>query len=242
METGHLDTRATGAHDDEGAGRWHSSCHHESGARVDLLPARATQAGVGCPLPKALKTRRLNALKRLVEELPDDEVVVYEDEIDIHLKPKIGPDWMVKGQQKEVMTPGQNEKRYLAGAIDARTGELTWVESDKKNTLLFLYLLWELTQRYSTAKVIHVILDNYCIHSTEQVRISLATEPGQTLKLHFLPPYCSDHNRIERLWRDLHADVTRNHTCDDITSLMKEVRTWLRKRSSKNLQKHITTA
>jgi hypothetical protein len=37
------------------------------------------------------------------------------------------------GQQKEVMTPGQNEKRYLAGAMDVRTGEIHWVEAEKKN-------------------------------------------------------------------------------------------------------------
>jgi hypothetical protein len=29
---------------------------------------------------------------------------------------------MVRGQQKEVRTPGKNEKRYLAGALDLRTG------------------------------------------------------------------------------------------------------------------------
>jgi transposase len=29
--------------------------------------------------------------------------------------------------------------------------------------------------------------------------------------LHFLPPYCPDDNRIERLWKDLHDNVTRNH-------------------------------
>ena len=195
---------------------------------------------VGCPWPEAAKSRRLNAIRRLIENLPDDEVVLYEDEVDIHLNPKIGPDWMVQGQQKEVMTPGQNEKRYLAGAIDAVTGELTWVESDKKTTLLFLQLLWELTQRYSSATTIHLILDNYCIHSTEQVRISLETAEGKRLSLHFLPPYCPDHNRIERLWRDLHANVTRNHTCDDMDSLMKEVRSWLRRRSKQNLRKYVT--
>lgn len=159
---------------------------------------------VGCPWSKTAKSRRLNAIRQLIEHLSDDEVVLYEDEVDIHLNPKIGPDWMVRGQQKEVLTPGQNEKRYLAGAINAVTGELTWVESDKKNTLLFLQLLWELTQHYASATTIHLILDNYCIHSTEQVRISLETEAGQRLSLHFLPPYCPDHNRIERLWVRAH--------------------------------------
>ena len=103
------------------------------------------------------------------------------------------------------------------------------MEGEKKNSLLFILLLWELVQRYSTAKTIHVILDNYSIHNTEQVRVSLATKEGQRLQLHFLPPYCPDHNRIERTWRDLHANVTRNHTCDDMTSLMRNVHHYLKK-------------
>jgi hypothetical protein len=70
-------------------------------------------------------------------------------------------------------------KRYLAGAIDSQTGELIWVESERKNTLLFVNLLWELVPHFREAKVIHVILDNYSIHSTQQVEMSLATAEGQ---------------------------------------------------------------
>jgi transposase len=186
---------------------------------------------VDCPWSKRAKNKRLRELRRLVETLPEDEVAVYEDEVDIHLNPKIGPDWMVQGQQKEVLTPGKNRKRYLAGAIDSRTGELIWVEDEKKNTLLFIYLLWELVQHYRDAKVIHVILDNYSIHSTQQVEVSLATAEGQRIQLHFLPPYCPDHNRIERFWRDLHANVTRNHRCITMSELMSEVNYWLKQRN-----------
>ena len=188
---------------------------------------------VGCPWSARAKSRRLREIKALIDNLPDDEVAVYEDEVDIHLNPKIGPDWMVPGQQKEVLTPGKNVKRYLAGAVDTRTNELIWVEDEKKDSLLFILLLWKLVQHYSDAKVIHVILDNYSIHSTKQVDVSLATEHGQRLQLHFLPPYCPDHNRIERVWRDLHAAVTRNHQCESITHLMTEVRYWLRMRNRK---------
>jgi hypothetical protein len=39
----------------------------------------------------------------------------------LHLNPKIGLDWMARGQQKEVVTPGQNQKRYLAGALDGNS-------------------------------------------------------------------------------------------------------------------------
>jgi len=183
---------------------------------------------VACPWSKQAKNRRLCEIDELLRTVPADEVVVYEDEVDIHLNPKIGLDWMVSGQQKEVSTPGKNQKRYLAGAQDVRTGELIWVEGEKKNSLLFIHLLWELTQHYNEAKKIHVILDNYSIHSTEQVRLSLETPEGQRLVLHFLPPYCPDHNRIERTWQDLHANVTRNHTCADLKDLMRNVHGYLK--------------
>ncbi len=48
-------------------------------------------------------------------------------------------------------------------------------------------------------------------------------EFGHKFRLHFLPPYCPDDNRIERkLWRELHANVTVNHRCQTIEELMKE--------------------
>jgi len=32
------------------------------------------------------------------------------DEVDIHLNPKIGGDWMLAGQQRRILTPGKNQK------------------------------------------------------------------------------------------------------------------------------------
>jgi transposase len=187
---------------------------------------------VGCPWKKARKTRRLRALSRLIAELPQDEVILYVDEVDIHLNPKIGPDWMLRSTQKTVWTPGKNEKKYLAGALNARTGRLTWVEAERKNSLLFIWQLWYLLKRdYPKAKRIHLILDNYRIHSSRQVELVLAKLAGR-VQLHFLPPYCPDYNRIERVWRDLHENVTRNHQCRTMNELMAEVRWYLRKRDN----------
>lgn len=197
---------------------------------------------VDCPWSKRAKNKRLREIEKLIETLPQDEVLVYEDEVDIHLNPKIGLDWMVQGQQKEVLTPGQNQKRYLAGAMDAKTGELIWVEAESKSAILFIQLLWALHLRYPDAKKIHVILDNYSIHHTEQVMLSLATEAGQRIALHFLPPYCPDHNKIERAWQDLHANVTRNHRCSTMTELMKNTRAYLRRRNHKSQAEYRTAA
>lgn len=188
---------------------------------------------VGCPWKKRRRTRRLREIDALIASLPRNEVVLYVDEVDIHLNPKIGPDWMLRGTQKTVLTPGKNEKRYLAGALDARSGRLTWVEADHKNSQLFILQLWQLVGRdYPQAKRIHLILDNYRIHKSHQVEAALTQLAGRVV-LHFLPPYCPDHNRIERVWRDLHANVTRNHQCRTIKQLMREVHLWLETRNAK---------
>lgn len=186
---------------------------------------------VACPWPKRRKNKRLAEIRQLLAELPPDEIAFYSDEVDIHLNPKIGLDWMVRGQQKEAPTPGKNEKRYLAGAENVRTHELVWVEGEKKNSQLFVLLLWELTQKYPEARVIHVILDNYSIHHTEYVKRTLKTPQGQRIRLHFLPPYCPDHNKIERTWQDVHANVTRNHRCTLMGNLMKKLRNYLHRRN-----------
>jgi transposase len=189
---------------------------------------------VDCPWPIGRKLRRLQEIRRLVEGLPRDEVALYEDEVDVHLNPKIGYDWMSRGQQKEVLTPGQNQKRYLAGALDTRTGVVHWVEGEKKVSWLFVELLGKLYQHYSGAKKIHLILDNYCIHDSKVVAWGLLEAKGR-ISLHFLPPYCPSHNKIERVWQDLHAEVTRNHTCLDMDALMVEVRDYLMRRALKTL-------
>jgi transposase len=186
---------------------------------------------VRCPWLESRKRRRLCEIRRLVAQLPANEAAVYEDEVDIHLNPKIGWDWMLRGQQKEVMTPGKNIKRYLAGALDTRTHKLIWVEGDRKTGALFVRLLWKLACHYRHAKVIHVILDNYSIHNTSLVATSLNTPAGRKIQLHFLPPYCPDDNRIERVWEDLHANVTRNHRCATIEQLLENVRSYLVQRN-----------
>lgn len=182
---------------------------------------------VGCPWSNIAKGRRLAAICRAIDEMGPGDVAVYLDEVDIHLNPKIGPDWMNRGKQKKVLTPGQNAKQYLCGALDVASGCVEYVVGERKNSPLFLSMLDRLLKVYSQATVIHVVLDNFRIHSSKQVQAWMK-QHGHRIRLHFLPPYCPDHNKIERKWRDLHAAVTRNHCCKTIEELMTNVVRWLK--------------
>jgi transposase len=69
------------------------------------------------------------------------EVMVFADELDIHLLPKVGAAWMREGTQAEIMTPGTHEKHYLAGALQLATGKLLYCLGPRKNNGLFRDLL-----------------------------------------------------------------------------------------------------
>ena len=141
----------------------------------------------------------------LIETLPKGEVVLYADEVDIDLNPKIGPDYMLRGTQKMVVTPGKNQKHYLAGALHAGTGRLVWVEHFHKNTRLFLKLLNAIRAAYRRARRIVLVLDNYKIHKARAVERWLAQNPK--FEFVFQPVYYPWVNRIERLWKTVSCIV-----------------------------------
>ncbi len=92
----------------------------------------------------------------------------YEDEVEIHLTPKIGADWQLREQQKRVATPGQNEKYYLADALHSGTGKVSYVGGNSKSSSLFIILLKHIEATYRWAKTITLIVDNYIIHKNSE--------------------------------------------------------------------------
>lgn len=179
-----------------------------------------------CPWPRDARLLRLAELRGLERCATPDEPVLYGDEVDIHLNPKIGRDWMLPGQQRRILTPGQNQKFYLAGALDVCTGKLHTTGAHHKGAALFCPLLRLLAARYPRARRIHLIVDNYGVHKSLAAR-RLLDALGGRVQLHFLPPYCPDANRIERVWQDLHANVTRNHRCRTLNQLLANARRYL---------------
>jgi transposase len=89
--------------------------------RMEFVWRRPRPVVGPCDPEHAAKLRRI---RRLLAGLPADETAVFQDEVDVHLNPKIGACWMPRGQQAEVCTPGNNEKRHLAGSLHWRTGRL----------------------------------------------------------------------------------------------------------------------
>jgi transposase len=84
---------------------------------------------------------RLARIRWVVEQLKPSEAMVFADELESHLVPKVGCAWMPKGSPVAVMTPGQNAKPYLAGALDLTTGTLHHCLGTRQTNALFRDLL-----------------------------------------------------------------------------------------------------
>ena len=166
---------------------------------------------------------RLARIRWVYEHLQLWEVLVFADELDIQLLPKVGYAWMPKGTQAEVMTPGTNEKHYLAGALELATGTLHHCLGPRKTNALFRELLQHLDDAYPAPhyKRIYVVADNYKIHKAKAVEQWVATHPR--VELLFLPTYCPQANPIERAFGDVHDCCTRDHWRKRLRDLVADV-------------------
>ncbi len=166
---------------------------------------------------------KLARIRTIIDGLRSSEALFFADELDIHLLAKIGYQWMLKGTQTEVMTPGTNRKHYLAGALNYVTGKMLAITGERKDRWLFIDLLQLIDRRCPAAKFtrLYVVCDNYRIHTAKAVEAWVALHPR--FELVFLPAYCPQANPIERAFGDVHDKCTRNHKRAQISELVSDV-------------------
>jgi transposase len=122
------------------------------------------------------RVEKLARIRHVLETLGKRTVVLFADELDIHLLPKVGYQWMPQGATVKLVTPGQNQKHSLAGALEPKSGRLVHCTSPCKTNALFRTLLDHLEWRYPQAKFakVYVVVDNYGIHKAKAVARWLA--------------------------------------------------------------------
>ncbi len=174
------------------------------------------------------RVTKLARIRHIVEHLRPSEMLFFIDELDIHLLPKIGYEWMLRGTQTEVMTPGTNQKQYLAGALDYLTGKIVHVCGERKNRWLVIDLLRRVDRQFPTATKIYLVADNYRIHKAKAVEEWLHHHPR--FEIVWLPSYCPKANPIERAFGDVHDKCTRNHKRTQLDDLLSDVK-WHLKRN-----------
>jgi transposase len=169
------------------------------------------------------RATKLARIRLVAETLRPRQALLFADELDLALLPKSGYQWMPKGTQIEVMTPGKNEKHYAAGAWNFRAGTVHYRFGPRKTNQLFRDLLDSLERRYPARHYdrSYVVVDNYKIHKAQAVGRWLAAHPR--FEWLWLPTYCPRANPIERIFGDAHDKVTRNHKRKRLRALVTDV-------------------
>jgi len=207
-------------------------CHLRD--RFHIAVSRATlrqalrQAGFRWSRPKLVLPRRPDPMAeqkraKLAQVLADpNATVIAEDECDMHLMPVLRALWQRVGQQLRIITPGQNAKRAVFGALNLRTGEWFYELTARKRGIEFISFMSRLLVAYPTGPI-YVIVDNASIHTSHAVRAWLAM--NTRLQLVYLPTY-SGHklNPVEKVWWALKDDLSANYAFKQLAELDDAIR------------------
>jgi DDE superfamily endonuclease len=129
-----------------------------------------------------------------------------------------GYTWARKGARAVVRDePSQGRRLNVLGALAPLGAEpwLIWTSPPGKlDAAVLLAFLWhevaglatalgEVPPGYRRARPLVVVLDNYSVHRSTAVKEAAADLARVGVRLFFLPPYSSELNRIEPLWRQV---------------------------------------
>jgi transposase len=154
-------------------------------------------------------------------------VLIYQDEMEIHLHPTLAQMWTRVGRQPQVPAPGKNEKQVVYGGVNYKTGKLTYTLAATKCGVSFLLFLMALVRTYAGQKII-LVCDNGRFHTTKAVLAWLAAHRDQ-IEIYWLPPYCPSLNLIERLWGHLKRTILANVLYASLDDLVAAFRTGVRR-------------
>lgn len=162
------------------------------------------------------------------DEPPKPATLVFLDSTDLHWCPDIGATYGPQGQQVKVDTPGLENPWYaLFGSLCFPSGEGLYTVHERKRAAELLEHLQLLIEQ-DPDHFWFVVLDNASAHTTSAITAFSATHAPQ-LELVFLPTYSPHLNHIERLWRLMRSNVTRNRFYQSLTAVAEAVVQWLEK-------------
>lgn len=160
------------------------------------------------------------------DEPPKPGRLVYLDSTDLHWCPDVGASYVPTGQQQKVDTPGLENPWYaLFGSLFFPSGEGLYTIHERKRAAEFLQHL-QLLIDFDPDVFWFVVLDNASAHSTAEVN-AFVQQHQHRLELVYLPTYSPHLNLIERLWRFMRGQITRNYFHQSLDALAVAAATWL---------------
>jgi transposase len=161
--------------------------------QTTLIPGKLNEGA------QAIFAREYNELK---SNLKPDQLILFADGVHPSHNVHATKAWIKKGQEKQVPTNTGRKRLNINGALNLTGMNVTTYFSDTINTEETIHLLDKIQATYPDKTTIYFIADNARYYKNKDIRAYLEG-PDCRIKIMFLPPYSSNLNFIERLWRFL---------------------------------------
>jgi transposase len=162
------------------------------------------------------KSQKLAKIQAVLQNVSDQVHILFEDESDMHLMPVLRAMWM-RGRQRRIPTPGNNQKIHLFGALDIHTGLWHYLVRSTKRSSDFIDLLEQLLVVYPTGTIM-MIVDSASIHTSKLTQKWLDQHPR--VQVLYLPKYiAADLNPVEKVWWRLKEVIAANRCFKDLTEV-----------------------
>jgi len=113
----------------------------------------------------------------------------------------------------------------LFAALDVKTGEVIGECLPRHRAKEFIAFLKRIDRLVKKGLAVHLILDNYSTHKTEEVQAWLAKHPR--FKLHFTPTPSSWLNLVERLFAEITRQRIRRGVFNSVEDLKTAIIDWV---------------
>lgn len=118
---------------------------------------------------------------------------------------------MPRGVWSAILTQAKKRTHYIAGALNARTGQVFRTECERKNSTLLLGLLHQLHRTCRSARRIPFIAEIDFLHKSALLQRWPAE--SRYFPILFQPVNHPWVSNIERRCKQVHDTVMRNHRC-----------------------------
>lgn len=148
-------------------------------------------------------------MKELVNNLNENESILFQDESSFYFSPEPRRIWAPKGSKPILRIHSGKKRLNVIGAIDPiqRRGYFQYIKN--LDAVNFGQFLRGILAQYPENHKIYMILDNARSHHAKMLQKWLQIN-NYRLKLKFLPPYSPDLNPIEGIWKDAKSKATYN--------------------------------
>jgi transposase len=170
----------------------------------------------------------IETYKKLKEETPADEPILFLDAVHPTMATKITHGWIRKGSGKIIETTASRTRMNIVGTIELATMAVHKKDYKSVNSGSIIDFFGFVKSEYPNNPKIHIILDNGPYNASKETKAA-AEEFG--IILHFIPVYSPNLNPIERLWKVMNEHTRNNRyfkTASEFRSTMNSFfdKTW----------------